>query len=63
MPDHGVRMVTQLHRRARLALRPARLPARLLGSDLGAGFASPSDDGGFGEFFEFCPALAVRSAT
>jgi hypothetical protein len=56
-------MVTQLHRRARLALRPARLPARLLGSDLGAGFASPSDDGGFGEFFEFCPALAVRSAT
>ena len=59
MPDHGVRMVTQLHRRARLVLRPARL----LGSDLGAGFASPSDDGGFGEFFEFCPALAVRSAT
>ncbi len=32
-------------------------------SDLGAGFASPSDDGGFELFFEFCPAFAARSAT
>jgi hypothetical protein len=32
-------------------------------SDLGEGFARPSDDGGLEEFFEFCPARAARSAT
>jgi hypothetical protein len=42
--------------------RPGFRPG-LFGCDLGAGFASPTDDGGFEEFFEFCPALAARSAT
>ena len=32
-------------------------------SDFGAGLPSPSEDGGFEEFFEFCPTLAARSAT
>ena len=32
-------------------------------SDLGAGLASPSDDGGLLEFFEFCFTRAARSAT
>ena len=32
-------------------------------SDFGAGFASPSDDGGFEEFREFAFTRAARSAT
>ncbi len=32
-------------------------------SDFGDGLPSPSDDGGFEEFFELIPTLAARSAT
>jgi hypothetical protein len=32
-------------------------------SDFGDGLPSPSDDGGFEEFFEFCRTRAARSAT
>ena len=35
----------------------------LLRSDFGAGLPSPSEDGGFEEFREFCRILAARSAT
>ena len=41
MPDHVIRMIAQPHRRARLPLRPARLPARLLPQRLGRGRAQP----------------------
>ena len=63
MPDHMIGMVAQLHRRARLPLRPAGFRPLFFRSDLGAGFAIPSEDGGLEEFFEFWLSLAARSVT
>ena len=56
-------MFAELHRRAGLTLRRPGFRPDFPRSDFGAGFASPSDDGGLEEFLEFCPAFAARSAT
>ena len=63
VPHHMIRSVRQLHRGARLALGPTRLTPVFSRSDLGAGFASPSDEGGLLEFFEFCFTWAAKAST
>jgi hypothetical protein len=64
VPQHLVGKVAELHRHTGLSLRPAGLPpGPSPRGDVGAGFASPSDDGGLELFLEFCPVFAARSAT
>jgi hypothetical protein len=63
MPDHVIGVTGELHRHTRLPLRPAGLRPDLLRTDQGAGLASPSDDGGLLEFFEFWFTRAAWSAT
>ena len=63
VPDHVIGMIGSCIVApgcpfGRPGLRPA-FPR----SDFGAGLPSPSDDGGFEEFFEFCRTWAARSAT
>ena len=63
MPEHVIRMIGQLHRHARLALRPARLAPGLLPQRLRRRLGQPVRRRRLEEFFEFCFTRAARSAT
>ena len=63
VPHHPVRVVSELHRRARLALRPAWLTAALLPQRLRRRLRQPVRRRGLELFCEFCPTLAAKSAT
>ena len=64
VPDHVIGMISQLHRRARLALRPAGLPAGLLPQRPRRRPGQPVlTTAACEEFLEFCPTRAARSAT
>jgi hypothetical protein len=59
VPHHPVRVVSELHRRARLALRPAWLTAALLPQRLRRRLRQPVRRRGLELFCEFCPTLAA----
>jgi hypothetical protein len=63
VPDHVIKMISQVHGRAWLALGPARRAAGLVPRRLRRRLPSPSDDGGLLEFSGFCLTCAARSAT